>query len=183
MSDREGNLFGLILIAVALGILAIGWLLFQQQVISGIEAGLIVGLLVGSIIWPIVRTPGLGGRALIGGFIGVLLILLWEALSLGNVFRGSNFFTLGGASLLTGTVVAVFIRILQAAYVGAAFSLLLVAPAHLIIGAMIGAFVASAAGGIGIPVLATQGITLPQELLWLAIGLITLAVFIIFDSA
>lgn len=171
------------MIAVAIGLLVVGWVLFQQRVIVGVEAGLIVGLIVGSLFWPIVRTPDLGGRALIGGFIGVLLVLLWEALRLGNVFQGANFFTLGGASLLSGTVLTIALRIAQAAYVGAAIAIILVSPAHMIIGSMIGAFIAAAVGGLGVPILATQGIVLQQELLWIAISLVTLAVFVIFDSA
>lgn len=183
MSEREGNLFGLMMIAVAIAVLIVGWVLFQQRILPGVESGLIVGLIIGSLFWPIVRTPDLGGRALIGGFVGVLLVLLLEALRLGNVFQDANIFTLGGASLLGGTFYAILLRVLQVAYLGAAVAILLVSPANLLIGAMIGAFVAAAVGGVGVPILAIQGVVLQPVLLWVAIGLVTLGVLVIFASA
>ena len=103
---------------------------------------------------------------------------------MGNVFRGFNFFTLDGASsLLSGTVYHVILRILQAAYLGAAFAILLVAPAKFVLGALVGALVASALGGVAVPLLAMQGIVLQQEVAWLAIGVLTLLLFVMFDTS
>ena len=184
MGDREGNVLGLLISLFAAVVLVIGWFLFNRQLILGVQAGLLVGIVVGSIFWPVVRTPDIGGRVLMGAFIGVLLILLFEALRVGNVFRGFNFFTLEGASsLLGGTVYSIFFRILQAAYLGAAFAILLVAPTKFVLGAFIGALVASAIGGVGVPLLAMQGIALQQEIAWLGIGVLTLLLFIVFDTS
>ncbi|MCA9997278.1 MAG: hypothetical protein KDE56_16080 [Anaerolineales bacterium] len=184
MGDREGNVLGFLISAFAVGVLVVGWFLFNRQLILGVQAGLVVGVIVGSIFWPVVRTPDLGGRALMGAFIGVLLILLFEALQIGNVLRGFNFFTLAGASsLLGGTVYGAIIRILQAAYIGAAFAILLVAPTKFVLGALVGTLVAAAIGGVGIPLLALQGVVLQQEVAWLGIGLLTLVLFIVFDTS
>lgn len=184
MGDREGNVLGFLISAFAVGVLVVGWFLFNRQLILGVQAGLLVGIVVGSIFWPIVRTPDLGGRALLGAFIGVLLMLLFEALRIGNVLRGFNFFTLTGASsLLSGTVYGVIIRIVQAAYIGAAFAILLVSPTKFVLGALVGALVAAAIGGVGVPLLAMQGITLQREIAWLGIGVLTLLLFVVFDTS
>lgn len=184
MGDREGNVLGFVLALFAIFVLVIGWFLFNRQLIVGAQTGLLAGIVIGSVFWPVVRTPDIGGRTLMGAFIGVLLMLLFEALRLGDMLRGLNFFAFAdSAPLLSGTVYTVAFRILQAAYVGAAFAILLVAPAHFVLGGLLGAVVASAIGGVGIPLLAMQGIVLPQELAWLGIGVLTLVLFVVLDTS
>jgi hypothetical protein len=119
-----------------------------------------------------------------GGFIAILLVLLLESLRISNIFRAANFFTLQGASsLLSGTVYGVIIRLIQAAYLGAALAILLVAPVKFVLGAIVGALVAAAIGGVAVPLLAMQGVALPQEIAWLGIGVLTLLLFVVFDTS
>jgi hypothetical protein len=181
---RRRNIIIFCLIVMAAGAAFLAWTEFGNVWMNdyGVQAGFFAGVVAGAMALPLIRDPEIAGRFVVGAVIGLLIVGVYQLVEFSILIQGSPGLLSTNQAAMSRFGQETIWRLLYGVGGGAILSTFIVVPHLVILGSLLGIILGGLIGGLSHPFLADQGVVMSRELFMFLIGLLTMAILLVFSS-